>query len=161
MVRGLEGHQNHAGNVMRKNGFTLIELLVTIAVAVILATVAVPGFQRMMAVNRVAADYNEILSGLNYARSEAVKKRSDVTFTVTQSEPWVYQISDGSVLRARSGRDSRTSLPDSFSVTFGSLGKPTDSSCSSGCTLSLSNTFSEVGDRSINISSLGRVGGSS
>ncbi|WP_110070545.1 GspH/FimT family pseudopilin [Halomonas sp. A11-A] len=147
------------GNVMSKvRGFTLIELLVTLAVAVILETVAVPGFQRMMATSRVASDYNEVLSGLNFARSEAVKRRIDVTFSVTQSEPWVYQISDGGVLRQRSGKDERTSLTDGFSVTFGPLGKPSGS-CSSGCDLSLSNKFSGVGDRTISVSAMGRVGG--
>ncbi|MBS9404899.1 GspH/FimT family pseudopilin [Halomonas sp. TRM85114] len=145
---------------MKKKGFTLIELLVTIAVAVILMTTAIPSFQRMMAVSRVAADYNEVLSGLNYARSEAIKKRTDVTFTVNQSEPWIYQVSDGSVLRNRSGRDARTSLSEGFSVTFGSLGKPTGS-CATGCNLSLGNTYSELSSRTIDISSLGRVRGGS
>lgn len=151
--------QRSVGNHMaRVRGFTLIELLVTIAVAIILATMAVPGFQRMMAVNRVASDYNEVLSGLNYARSEAVTQRSDVTFTVTQSEPWVYQVSDGSVLRDRAGKDARTTLDEGFSVTFGALGKPTGS-CSSGCNLSLGNTYADVDSRTISISPMGRVGG--
>lgn len=142
----------------RQNGFTLIELLVTIAVAIILATVAVPGFQRMMAVSHVASDYNEVLSGIRYARSEAIKKRKNVTFSVIQSKPWEYKVSDGSVLRARSGRDERTWLTKDFAVTFGPLGKRV--SCSSVCTLSLSNTYSDVSGRTINISPMGRVGGS-
>ncbi|WP_390882425.1 GspH/FimT family pseudopilin [Halomonas saccharevitans] len=146
---------------MRNSGFTLIELIVTIAVTIILVTVAVPGFQRMMAVSRVASDYNEVLSGVRYARSEAIKKRENVTFSVTQPEsgPWVYKVSDGGQLRVRSGRDGRTSLTDKFEVTFGSLGKRV--SCSSGCTLTLSNTYSGVGDRTIKISPMGRAGGGS
>lgn len=151
-----------AGSIyMRKfRGFTLIELLVTIAVAIILATVAVPGFQRMMAVSHVASDYNEVLSGIRYARSEAIKKRRDVTFTVSHSKPWEYKVSDSGDLRVRTGRDERTWLNKNFAVTFGSLGKPTGS-CSSGCTLTLSNTYSEVGDRTIKISPMGRAGGGS
>ncbi|WP_416208273.1 GspH/FimT family pseudopilin [Halomonas sp.] len=146
---------------MRNHGFTLIELLVTIAVMVIMATIAVPSFQSMMASSRVASDYNQVLSGLNYARSEAVKKRSDVTFTVTQEEPWIYQVSDDDgVLRQRSAKDSRTSLSEDFSVKFGPLGKPTGP-CSSGCDLTLGNKYSGVSDRTINISVMGRVGGGS
>ncbi|RUA22883.1 prepilin-type N-terminal cleavage/methylation domain-containing protein [Billgrantia gudaonensis] len=64
---------------MRQRGFTLIELLVTIAVIVIMATIAIPGFQRMMATNRLNSGYNEILSGLYLARSEAIKRR-EVSF---------------------------------------------------------------------------------
>ncbi|WP_299235693.1 GspH/FimT family pseudopilin [uncultured Halomonas sp.] len=143
-----------------ERGFTLIELIVTIAVAIILTTVAVPGFQRMMAVSHVASDYNEVLSGINYARSEAIKKRKNVTFTVSQSKPWEYKVSDGGDIRIRTGRDERTWLTKDFSVTFGSLGKPTGS-CSSGCTLTLSNAYSEVDDRTINISPMGRAGGGS
>lgn len=141
----------------RASGFTLIELLVTIAVAMILATVAIPDFQRMMAASRVSSEYNEVLFGLNYARSEAIKRREDVTFTVTQATPWRYGVVDGSVLRQRSGEGTRTALSEGFSVTFGPLGKPTGG-CASGCTLFLSNTYSDVRIRAISISPMGRVG---
>ena len=168
MVRASEGRRNHVGDAMRKNGFTLIELLVTIAVAVILATVAVPGFQRMMDVNRVAADHNEILSGLHYARSEAIKRREKVTFDVTATSPWSYQVTvDGmsDPVRVRRGRDGVTSVNDAdFDVIFNALGKPAKkdeagniTSCSSGCSLTL--IHPRAGDRLIEVNAMGRVKG--
>lgn len=147
----------------KHTGFTLIELLVTIAVAIILATVAVPGFQSMMAVSRMAADYNEVLSGLNYARSEAIKRREEVTFEVTATSPWAYQVTINGVtdpIRIRSGRDSTTEFGDGdFEVTFNSLGKR--ESCDADCSFTLTTTSSYAEDRSLNVNVLGRVSGGS
>ena len=146
---------------MKQRGFTLIELLVTIAVAVIMATIAVPNYQRLMAVSRVASDYNEVLSGLNYARSEAIKRRAEVTFSVTSGTPWSYRVSvDGmdDPIRVRSGRDSITSLDDDdFSVTFNALGKR--ESCDGDCSMSLTSTSSHAEDRSLTVNAMGRVSG--
>jgi len=60
---------------MKQNsGFTLIELMVTIAVAAVLAAVAVPSMQGLIAHNQLAAANNELLSAAMYARSEAVMR---------------------------------------------------------------------------------------
>jgi type IV fimbrial biogenesis protein FimT len=62
----------------RPLGFTLIELIVTVALAAILLTIGVPSFQEMMRNNRAATHTNEMLTALNFARSEAVKRGRDV-----------------------------------------------------------------------------------
>ena len=60
-------------------GFTLIELMVTIAVAAILLGIAVPSFQDLVIRNRLATKANELITALNLARSEAVKRGIWVT----------------------------------------------------------------------------------
>lgn len=58
----------------RNQGVTLIELLVTISIAVILMTVAVPGFQTLMTSNRLSSITTEFMGTINLARSEAIKR---------------------------------------------------------------------------------------
>jgi type IV fimbrial biogenesis protein FimT len=66
-------------------GFTLIELMVTLAVAAIVLTVAVPSFQDLVRNNRLATQANQLVSALNLARSEAVKRGVRVTVCKTDA----------------------------------------------------------------------------
>lgn len=63
----------------RVAGFTLIELLVTLSVLVILLAVAAPGLQPLARNNRITALTNDLVSTLNLARSEAIKRGVRVT----------------------------------------------------------------------------------
>ena len=60
-------------------GFTLIELLAAIAVAVIMATWAIPNYQQFTARNQVAAEVMRLKSALAMTRSAAIMRRSQVT----------------------------------------------------------------------------------
>tara|TARA_B100000700_G_scaffold99155_2_gene111586 strand:+ start:4555 stop:5088 length:534 start_codon:yes stop_codon:yes gene_type:complete len=66
-------------------GFTLIELLVTLAVVVIMATVAVPSYQAFSARNEVAAEVMRLKTALAMTRSAAVTQRTTVTLCPTQN----------------------------------------------------------------------------
>ncbi|MDX1558559.1 MAG: GspH/FimT family pseudopilin [Marinobacter sp.] len=65
----------------RSAGFTLLELVVTMAILAIIATVAVPGFSRLIESNRLVTGTNLLVSSIKLARTEAIKRGTNVTFS--------------------------------------------------------------------------------
>lgn len=55
-------------------GFTLLELMVTVSVLAILVVVAVPNFFNLVQNNRATAHANDLVTALNVARSEAIRR---------------------------------------------------------------------------------------
>jgi type IV fimbrial biogenesis protein FimT len=64
-------------------GFTLIELIVVVAVAAIVLTTSAPSFRDIIRNNRLAAQSNQMVTALNLARSEAIKRGVRVTLCKT------------------------------------------------------------------------------
>lgn len=61
-------------------GYTLVELMITILVASVLAVIAVPGFQRIMASSRLTSTANELVGALHTARMDAIKHNGTTQF---------------------------------------------------------------------------------
>lgn len=61
-------------------GFTLIELLVTMTIAVVLMMIAVPSFKNITLSNKLTTSANDMVSALNIARMEAIKRNSSTQF---------------------------------------------------------------------------------
>jgi type IV fimbrial biogenesis protein FimT len=58
----------------KQAGFTLVELLISIVLLAILLALAVPSFQSFVKNNRVTAQTNGLVSAIQMARSEALKR---------------------------------------------------------------------------------------
>lgn len=55
-------------------GFTLLELVLTLTVITVLITLAIPSFQSTLNRNRMATKSNDIVTAINYARTEAITR---------------------------------------------------------------------------------------
>jgi type IV fimbrial biogenesis protein FimT len=66
-------------NSIKCSGFTLVELMITLAIAGILVGVGIPSFNSTISSSRLTSYANELVTALNLARSEAVKRGVQVT----------------------------------------------------------------------------------
>jgi type IV fimbrial biogenesis protein FimT len=75
---------------VKHSGFTLIELIVTVSIAAILLSMAIPSFIGTIASNRLTTNDNELVTALNIARSEAIKRGVQITLKRkgTTSQAW-------------------------------------------------------------------------
>jgi type IV fimbrial biogenesis protein FimT len=68
---------------IRNRGVTLIELIIVLTIAGVLAALAAPSIQRLVASNRLTAQVNDLLADINLARSEAIKRNTKTGICVT------------------------------------------------------------------------------
>ncbi|HHQ69378.1 MAG TPA: prepilin-type N-terminal cleavage/methylation domain-containing protein [Halothiobacillaceae bacterium] len=84
----------------RQSGFNLIELMVAIVVLGVILAVGIPSFGNLIENNRITATTNDVVTALNMARSEAVKRGTSVEFNKTGND-W----SDGWQVRLKGSTD--------------------------------------------------------
>lgn len=127
----------------RSGGFTLVELAVTLAVLGVILSIAIPSFASWLIKLQIRNAAEGMLHGLQLARTEAIKRNSPVTLTLTGGTGWTITDSAGAALQARpSGEGSQSAYITltspagtfPFAMTFGSLGRLT--SPATGATLS-------------------------
>lgn len=73
---------------VRQRGFSLIELMVTLSIAVIMLGIGIPSFKNFTASQKVKAASQDLMSTLSLARSEAVKRNTDVTVAPDTAGVW-------------------------------------------------------------------------
>ena len=110
-------------------GFTMVELMVTLAVAAVLLGIAVPSFQGMLERNRVAAQSNELLGGLQAARSEAIRRNATHRFC-NSSTGWIVR-TPAAATAIREGTLQGSTTATAICTDFRSDGLPYSCTCSS------------------------------
>ena len=123
----------------RVDGFTLIEAMVVVALVAILAALAVPSFNTMIANQRVATAAQELQVLLQFARAEAVYKRTESSVTAT-GQKWEAKVGT-QVLRETVLSDAVSVVPGSANgVVFAVTGGARPAAGSAPYTLTLSAT---------------------
>ncbi|WP_025869901.1 GspH/FimT family pseudopilin [Methylobacillus glycogenes] len=72
----------------RQQGFTLVEMMVTLAISIILLSVAIPSFSDMLGNMKIRAAAQNINTGLQLARAEAIRRNTNVVFTLGEYPAW-------------------------------------------------------------------------
>ncbi|WP_417660587.1 GspH/FimT family pseudopilin [Pseudomonas sp.] len=115
-------------------GFTLIELMVTVAVLAIVITVAAPSFSNLLADNRASALANELQGALQLARSEAIKRRQNVTVCRSNAAQddcadgtnwangWLVELANGDILKVWDPASGATITGPTAGISFRSNG---------------------------------------
>lgn len=109
-------------------GLTLIELMVTVAVLAVGLSLAAPTFTQQIGNYRLRTASESIINGLNFARAEAVRRNSPVSFTLSNAgSGWtVAQVNPANTLQSRADGDSpgitASSTTASTTVTFTATG---------------------------------------
>ena len=77
-------------------GFTLVELIVTLAIAIILLALGIPAFQDMTLNNQRSGRLHELVTALQLARSESVKRGIPVSISRAASwdQGWTIYVDD-------------------------------------------------------------------
>ncbi len=75
---------------MKMRGLTLMELMVTVAIMAILIVLVVPSFNSFLARGRLTGAAEALAQDLQLARSEAMRRNTEVRFSFSPGGTWCY-----------------------------------------------------------------------
>lgn len=149
------------------NGFTLIELMVTVTVAAVLLAVAAPSFLNATLSAKLNSYANNFVASVQLARSEAIKRNSDVIMCVSTNgsscatggweQGWIVMIGS-TIIKHEQGTASgfkMTASGGATTITF----KPTGYGVSWSGTVTICRQIPEAGnqERVITVTATGKT----
>jgi len=69
-----------------QKGFTILELMIAVALLAIFLALALPSFRAAIQNNRLAAQSNDLITALQMARSEAIKRSAPVSLCASSDQ---------------------------------------------------------------------------
>lgn len=89
LARGQNLQNFHSANHCAQAGFNIVELMVTVAILGVLASLAGPNFSESIKRYRVNALRDDLVSSIQFARSEAIRRGARVSVARTTGCAWV------------------------------------------------------------------------
>lgn len=106
-------------------GFTLVELMTVLVILAVLAGLAMPSFTEMIAAQRARAAASALYDSLVLARSEALKRNTSTTISVSNSNlasGWSV-LAGAATLRSQEAFPGLTFSPAAPSITYNFYGR--------------------------------------
>lgn len=78
LITGTTSQFDRSARPARGRGFTMIEMMMVLVIVAIILAVVVPGFSTVMQRTRLKSYANEVVSSVYLARSEAIKRNTQI-----------------------------------------------------------------------------------
>ena len=111
------------GLILRQRGFTVIEILLVIVIIGVFAAIAAPSFVTFTSSQKVKTASFDLYAAMMFARSEAIKRRVNVTVKPTDDVDWkngwtIVEAGGGTTLRKQDALSGVTFTSASTAVVY-------------------------------------------
>ncbi len=136
-----------------QTGFTLIELMVAIAILAMLLVAGVPSFSSFIQNRKIRTAASAVQDGLNVAKSEAVRRNTNISFALDAAGGWVVGCTTvvgtdcpASIQARPSGEGSVGIATTAANLTFNGYGRASSLAAGANATIDVSNPLGACED---------------